>query len=128
METTQIIWVAACVIAALIMFFRLGKSNKIFIAVGFLCLLFGAYLVADATIQNEMFRSAAEWSMRGVALMAAVLIYLVMRNEREESKLASSEGDTASDTADGEQVEVGEGLSSSASDDDSSFGNRGEEE
>lgn len=76
---------------ALLMFFRLGRENKVFYLAGALFLFMGAWWLFDALLDVDLFHGVWGWVFRGV--MALALIFFVWVYWRERKKATQEKDD-----------------------------------
>lgn len=94
MGAKEIILIAACVGASLLMIFKFGRENKVFIGAGLLCLMVGGYYTAVSLFKDWEYASAFGWVLRGGCVLLLIWMTLVLRNERAKSR-AQNEASTA---------------------------------
>lgn len=100
MEFKDYFLVGVCVVAALILFFKMSKENKVFIGAGILCLCVGGYLIAQ-TYLSENVIGVLSWVLRGIAVLLLIWMFTVLSSERAKTKAAqaeSAETDTENNT------------------------------
>ncbi len=108
MEFKDYFLVGVCVAAALLLFIRMSKENKVFIGAGILCLCYGGYHVAQAYL-NDGIVDILGWVLRGVAVLMLIWMFTVLSGERAKTKAAQAESavsDESSDTAEEKEDEV----------------------
>ncbi len=99
MEFRDYFLVGVCVVAALLLFFKMAKENKVFIGAGILCLCFGGYIVGQNYL-NENVVSILSWVLRGIAVIMLIWMFTVLSGERARTKAAKAENaEDKSDTS-----------------------------
>ncbi len=87
MELKDYLVVGICVIAALLLFFRMAKENRVFIGAGILCLCYGGFRVAQALYAGSIVTTLG-WILRGIAVIMLIWMFTVLSGERAKSRAA----------------------------------------
>ncbi len=90
MEFKDYFLVGVCVVAALLLFIRMSKENKVFIGAGILCLCYGGYHVAQSLL-NDSIVNVLGWILRGIAVIMLIWMFTVLSSERAKTKAARAE-------------------------------------
>ncbi len=85
MEFKDYFLIGVCVVAALLLFIRMSKENKVFIGAGILCLCYGGYHAAQAFL-NEGIVDVLGWVLRGIAVLMLIWMFTVLSGERAKNK------------------------------------------
>lgn len=85
MELNDYFVVGICIIAALLLFFRMAKENKVFIGAGILCLCYGGFRVAQALYAGSVVTTLG-WVLRGIAVIMLIWMFTVLSGERAKTK------------------------------------------
>ncbi len=97
MESKDYLLVGVCVVAALLLFFRMAKENKVFIGAGLLCLCYGGYHVAQAYLDGNII-TILGWVLRGIAVLMLIWMFTVLSGERAKAKAAKAEEASQADS------------------------------
>ncbi len=103
MELNDYMIVGVCIIAALLLFFRMAKENKVFIGAGILCLCYGGYHVAQALLDNGVVTTLG-WILRGVAVVMLIWMFTVFSEERAKTKAAQAENSESGEETSEEEI------------------------
>lgn len=95
MESKDYLLVGVCVIAALLLFVRMAKENKVFIGAGVLCLFYGGYHVAQALFDGKVV-DILGWVLRGVAVIMLIWMFTVLSQERAKKNPQNADGSASS--------------------------------
>ncbi len=90
MESKDYFLIGVCVIAAVLLFVRMAKENKVFIGAGILCLLYGGYHAASALLDSGVV-SVLGWILRGIAVIMLIWMFTVFSQEKAKTKAAADE-------------------------------------
>ncbi len=90
MESKDYLLIGVCVIAALLLFVRMAKENKVFIGAGILCLLYGGYHVAQAFLDSNIVNILG-WVLRGIAVIMLIWMFTVLSQERAKKNQQAAE-------------------------------------
>lgn len=92
MEAKDYMLVGVCVVAAILLFVRMAKENKVFIGAGLLCLCYGGYHVAKAFFDSNIVNILG-WVLRGIAVIMLIWIFTVLSGEKAKAKAAQAEAE-----------------------------------
>ncbi len=99
MESKDYLLIGVCVIAALLLFVRMAKENKVFIGAGILCLLYGGYHAAQAFLDSNTVNILG-WVLRGIAVIMLIWMFTVLSQERaKKNRQAAENTDTPAEEA-----------------------------
>lgn len=72
--------------AGLILIFRMGKENRVFYAAGAFFLLLGGWWLSDAILPGDQFAGTAGWVLRGITLVALLVMCIAFFRENRKEK------------------------------------------